>query len=75
MYDRQNGAGDSSNSDISENIAGYWRLGRGGACTEHLAERRTAIENMAQRGMTEYEEFKKMAALRDRGGLFDGNGL
>lgn len=27
------------------------------------------------RGMTEYEEFKKMAALRDRGGLFDGNGL
>ena len=29
MYDRQNGAGDSSNSDISENIAGYWRLGQG----------------------------------------------
>ena len=24
---------------------------------------------------TEYEEFKKMAALRDRGGFFDGNGL
>ncbi len=24
MYDRQNGAGDSSNSDISENIAGDW---------------------------------------------------
>ena len=42
--------GDSSNSDISENIAGDWRLGQGGVCTEHLAERRTAIENMATEG-------------------------
>lgn len=50
MYDKQSDAEGSSNSDISENIVGYWRLGQGGVCTEHLAERRTAIENMATEG-------------------------
>ena len=50
MYDKQSDAEGSSNSDISENIVGDWILGQGGVCTEHLAERRTAIENMATEG-------------------------
>lgn len=29
MYDKQSDAEGSSNSDISENIVGYWRLGQG----------------------------------------------
>ena len=49
MYDKQSDAEGSSDSDISENIVEYWRLGQG-ACTEHVAERRTAIENMATEG-------------------------
>ena len=35
---------------IFQKYSGRLEIGTGGVCTEHLAERRTAIENMATEG-------------------------